>query len=205
MCGRYANHVQKMSGWEEILADWPGSAELSMNIAPTQNIPVVAQQSGKTQAKSMRWGLVPAWSKTPKPKYASYNARVETVQQKPSFRDACRNAQTCLVPASGYYEWSGEKGHKTKHYIQLENETPLVMAGLWAFWTQGEQRLFSCTILTRAAVPSLADIHPRMPLILNKQDARNWLEPSSGFALGSQLDHLQQYDSYPLTVSTPDF
>lgn len=201
MCGRYANHVQKMSGWEDILGDWPGSAELSMNIAPTQNIPVVARQSGRTQTKNMRWGLVPSWSKTAKPKYATFNARAETAQQKPSFRDACRNAQTCLIPASGYYEWSGEKGHKTKHFIQLKNKTPLVMAGLWAFWTQGEQRLYSCTILTRAAVPLLGNIHPRMPIILDKQNARNWLQPAPEFNPGLQLDHLQRYDTYPLTVN----
>jgi putative SOS response-associated peptidase YedK len=203
MCGRYANHVQKMSGWEDILGDWPGSAELSINIAPTQNIPVVVQQSGHTQTKNMRWGLVPPWSKTAKTKYATFNARAETAQQKPSFRDACRNAQTCLIPASGYYEWSGEKGHKTKHFIQLENKTPLVMAGLWAFWTQGEQHLYSCTILTRAAVPSLSDIHPRMPIILDKQSAQNWLQPSPENNPGLQLEHLQRYDTYWLKVSTP--
>ncbi len=100
MCGRHANHMQKISGWQDILGDWPGSAELSMNIAPTQNIPVVVQQSGRTQTTNMRWGLIPSWSKTAKPKYATFNARAETVRQKPSFRDACRNAQTCLIPAS---------------------------------------------------------------------------------------------------------
>jgi len=202
MCGRYANHVQKMAGWEEILGDWPGSARMDMNIAPTQTIPVVVQQSGQTQTKNMRWGLVPTWSRTAKPKFATFNARAETAQQKPSFRDACSNAQTCLIPASGYYEWSGEKGHKTKYFIRMQNQLPLVMAGLWAFWMQSEQWLFSCTVLTRSAVPSLMGIHPRMPLILNKQDAINWLEPSPDLSLKKQLHHLQQYDRYPLVVST---
>lgn len=196
MCGRYANHVKKMSAWTEILGGWPGSATLSMDIAPTQSIPVVVRQAGLSQAKNMRWGLVPSWSNTPKPKYATFNARVETARQKPAFRNACRRSQSCLIPASGYYEWSGEKGHKTKHYIQMKDETPLIMAGLWECWTQGEENLYSCTILTRAATSSLQGIHPRMPLILNKQDARNWLERP----INEQLEYLQQYSDYPLTV-----
>lgn len=202
MCGRYANHVKKMSGWTEILGGWPGRATLSMNIAPTQNIPVVVREMGVLQSKNMRWGLVPAWSNTPKPKYATFNARVETALQKPAFRNACLKAQACLIPASGYYEWSGEKGHKIKHYIQLKDETPLVMAGLWEFWMQGDQSIYSCTILTRVAVSSLVEIHPRMPLILNKQDAQKWLKQPVDFDLSRQFYHLQQYERYPLIVST---
>jgi putative SOS response-associated peptidase YedK len=199
MCGRYANHVKKMSGWEKILGDWPGTAALSMNIAPTQTIPVVVHLAGVSQAKNMRWGLVPSWSDTPKPKYATFNARAETARQKPAFRNACTKSQACLIPACGYYEWSGEKGHKIKHYIQLKDETPLVMAGLWECWTQDEQPLYSCTILTRSAISLLAEIHPRMPLILDKNNAQNWLQQP----VNEQFGALQKYEHYPLTVSAP--
>ena len=197
MCGRYANHVKKMSGWEGILGNWPGTASMSSNNAPTQTIPVVVREHGVSQSKNMRWGLVPAWSDTAKPKYATFNARAETARQKPAFRNACTRSQSCLIPASAYYEWSGEKGHKSKYCIQLEDQTPLIMAGLWEHWVQEGQSLYSCTILTRAAVPALAEIHPRMPLLLNKEDARNWLQQP----VNEQLDQLQKYDTYPLSAS----
>lgn len=203
MCGRYANHLKNMSDWTDILGDWPAETALSMNIAPTQSIPVIIRQAGVSQSKSMRWGLVPAWSKISKPKYATFNARAESVRQKPAFRGACTNAQTCLIPASGYYEWSGEKDSKTMHYIQLEDKTPLLMAGLWEHWTQGEQSLYSCTILTRTAVPALMKIHPRMPLILDKIAAQNWLEQPNASDIGRQLDSLQRINNYRLIAQTP--
>jgi putative SOS response-associated peptidase YedK len=198
MCGRYANHLKKMSGWDEILGNWPAESSMSMNIAPTQHIPVVSSEMDVPQTKVMRWGLVPHWSKTAKPAYATFNARAESVRQKPAFRDACAKAQTCLIPASGYYEWSGEKGHKTKYYIQQEDETPLLLAGLWSYWKQGDLSVYSCTILTRSAVPSLADIHHRMPVILNREDAQNWLY-AAAININTQLSVLQQYNDYPLT------
>ena len=203
MCGRYANHLKNMSDWADILGDWPGESTLSMNIAPTQSIPVVIHKAGVSQSKSMRWGLVPTWSKTPKPKYATFNARAESVRQKPAFRGACASAQTCLIPASGYYEWSGEKGSKTMHYIQLEDKIPLLMAGLWEHWTRGKQSLYSCTILTRTAVPALMQIHPRMPLILNKKAAQNWLEQPIASGIGRQLEDLQRINNYRLIARTP--
>jgi putative SOS response-associated peptidase YedK len=89
------------------------------------------------------------------------------------------------------------------HYIQLEDKTPLLMAGLWEHWTQGEQSLYSCTILTRTAVPALMKIHPRMPLILDKIAAQNWLEQPNASDIGRQLDSLQRINNYRLIAQTP--
>ena len=199
MCGRYANHVKEMTGWVDILGNWPGEYALSMDIAPGQSIPVVIQDGDGPHTKNMRWGLVPAWSDTPRPRYATFNARIESVSSKPAFRGACGRKQSCLVPASGYYEWTGEKGHKIKHYIRFRDDSPLVMAGLWDVWRAGGEELYSCTILTRSAISRIAEIHPRMPLILSKRDARSWLEQ----APGSQLESLQVYDDLELAVSAP--
>lgn len=199
MCGRYANHLKNMTDWADILGDWPGESALSMDIAPTQNIPVVVERAGESKTETMRWGLIPSWSKTEKLKYATYNARIESMQEKPTFRAAFAKSQACLVPASGYYEWSGEKGHKTRHYIQLRDKSPLVMAGLWEHWAQEDQHINSCTIITRPATASIQGIHPRMPLILNRQDAQNWLfQP-----LEAQLEYLRSCKDYQLSVSTP--
>ena len=199
MCGRYANHVKEMTGWTEILGDWPAGAALSMNIAPSQSVPVVVGGVPRPHTEMMRWGLVPAWSKTARPKYSTFNARVESVGSKPAFRGAFARQQTCLVPASGYYEWTGEKGHKLKHYIHFEDESPLLMAGLWDRWGEDEERFYSCTILTRSAVSRISEIHPRMPLILPREDALDWLQQPPQ----ASLKKLLSYRDYALSVSTP--
>lgn len=200
MCGRYANHVRDMHEWADILGDWPGEARMSMNIAPTQSIPVVIQQPDGPRSRNMRWGLVPAWSDTEKPSYATFNARIEGLSGKPAFRGACSRRQTCLVPASGYYEWTGEKGHKRKHYIHFADHGPLVMAGLWDRWQSDQgSSLYSCTIVTRPAMARIASIHPRMPLILPREHAHAWLTQ----APAEQLATLGALADYDLRVSEP--
>lgn len=173
---------------------------MSQDIAPTQMIPVVTNQGNTPICQSMRWGLVPFWSKMAKPKFASFNARVETVKQKPTFRNAYAKAHTCLIPASGYYEWTGERGHKIKHFIRHQDDSPLVMAGLWEHWQQGDNAFNSCTIITRAAISSLSELHPRMPLILDKENARHWLQPNS-LRFDVLLTSLQQYEGYTLSLN----
>lgn len=175
MCGRYSNHLKKMSEWTSLLGDWPGESTLSDNIAPTQIIPVLVKHKRKQHCQRMRWGLVPAWSDTAKPRYATFNARIESVSEKPAFRQAFSKSQRCLIPAAAYYEWQGEKGHKTMYSVQYRDQSPMLMAGLWSCWLKEDKPLYSCTILTRSAVPALDTLHPRMPVLLDQDYAGNWL------------------------------
>lgn len=169
MCGRYANHVKAMHRWTKILADWPKDVETGYNVAPTQTIPVVTREG--TQA--MRWGLIPAWAKDEKIAYSTFNARLESAKEKPAFRHAWQKSQTCLIPALGYYEWRPEQGRKQPYFIHAaDTDEPLVFAGLW------EQRddSFSCTMLTQPAIPeNMAHLHPRMPVMLDLDQAESWL------------------------------
>ncbi len=126
MCGRYSNHLKEMSEWSSLLGDWPGEAVLSRNIAPTQSIPVVVENNGKRHCQQMRWGLVPEWSDAAKPRYATFNARVESLSQKPAFRQAFSRSQSCLIPADAYYEWQGEKGRKTMYSVRFKGPSPLL-------------------------------------------------------------------------------
>ena len=171
MCGRFANHVKQAGEWAEMLKDWPEEAEISYNIAPTQMIPAFTAEQGM----AMRWGMIPPWSKQADSKYATFNARSESVSEKPAFRNAWNKSQTCLIPASGYYEWQGEKGNKTPIYIHTTNGEPLVMAGLWEQWGAGESLLHSCTILTLPSAGKLTTVHSRMPLMLEIDQAEQWL------------------------------
>lgn len=196
MCGRYSNHLKEMSEWTSLLGDWPGEAVMSRNIAPTQTIPVVVENNGKRHCRQMRWGLVPAWSDTSNPRYATFNARTESVSQKPAFRQAFAKSQSCLIPAAAYYEWQGEKGHKTMYSVQFQDQSPLLMAGLWSYWRQGDHSLYSCTILTRVAMPVLATLHPRMPVLLDQSSAVAWLAEVNV----DQLEPLQYANSFEFDV-----
>ncbi len=171
MCGRYANHVRQMGQWADLLGDWPADADIGYNIAPTAMVPAFTAESGR----AMHWGMVPPWAKEKKLKYATFNARSESVADKPAFRHAWNKSQTCLVPALGYYEWKGEKGSKQPYFIHPVADEPLVMAGLWEHWQMGEDSLYSCTIITRPSGGVLADLHSRMPLMLDHTAAEQWL------------------------------
>ena len=123
----------------------------------------------------MRWGLVPSWSKEPTSRYATFNARCESVAEKPAFRGAWKQSNTCLIPALGYYEWKGAKGAKQPWFIRPKDDGPLVMAGLWERWQGDSQTLLSCTILTQGSRGELETLHSRMPVMLDLQQAEQWL------------------------------
>ena len=146
------------------------------NIAPTQEAPVVrAGEDGRREVAMLRWGLVPFWAKDPKMGAKLINARSETVAEKPSFRNAFRKRR-CLVPASGFFEWTGEAGHKVPHAITLAGRELFAFAGLYEHWKspEGEARE-TFTILTTGANHAMSAIHDRMPVILAVADYDSWL------------------------------
>ena len=136
------------------------------------------------------WGLIPSWSKDEEIKKLTLNARIETITEKPSFRNVVN--QRCLVIANGFYEWQWHdtKGkNKSKFEIGLENEELFAFAGLYSIWqnpTTGEEKN-TYTIVTTEANPLMAEIHnikKRMPIILCPEDEQKWLqhEPIQKFA-----------------------
>ncbi len=152
------------------------------NVAPTQDIGFLTQSDGEYVVKDGRWWLVPHWA-TELPKYPMFNARSETVREKSSFRTAFETKR-CLIPASGYYEWTkGDDGKKDPHFIYLPNKQPFCFAGLWAY--NSNLDITSCTILTAAAVPEIEPLHHRMPIILDQSLYEQWLtgEPTSAYQL----------------------
>lgn len=141
------------------------------NIAPTQSIPVIRINDDKTEVVPMRWGLVPSWSKSLKGP-PMFNARAETVTEKPSFSTAFK-IRRCIVPASGFYEW-----HVKPHYITLASGEPMAFAGLWESWSSPDGSLVeSCTIITTEANEFMAKLSNRMPVILTPDELAPWLDP----------------------------
>jgi len=179
MCGRYQLAVKKQrvcDRFDVVEAVTPEGVALfeRYNIAPSQPAAVIRQGPRGRLLEPMRWGLVPHWSKQPKTRYATFNARSEDAAGKPTYRGPMRYRR-CLVPACGFYEWRQGKDGKQPHHIRLADEQPFALAGLWDAWG-GELQTFS--ILTTTPNEMLAPIHNRMPVILDPADYDRWLDPA---------------------------
>lgn len=127
------------------------------------------------------WGLIPSWAKDDSIRKYTLNAKVETLQEKPSFKNVINNR--CLVLADGFTEWQwlDPKGKKKQAYvITLPDEEPFAFAGLWSEWMNPAdgQSIFTYTIVTTEATGLMAEIHnskKRMPIILSKEQESEWL------------------------------
>lgn len=202
MCGRFANQIDNPGPWEEMLVDWPFGCETGYNIAPNGSIPVLTydRHNNKPAGQAMRWGLVPSWSREINPKFSTFNARIETLAEKPAFRTAWKQSRTCLVPIKGYYEWKNEDSGKQPYFVHLAVDEPIMLAGIWDIWPQGTEPLYSCSIITRSAMGDLAKIHSRMPVRVNHDHALDWLKKGRDWLhIISMLQHPDEFDSYPVS------
>lgn len=149
----------------------------SYNIAPGKDVPVIIRDGDRHVIKLMRWGLVPSWAQEPSIGNHMINARCETLDQKPSFKQLL-GSRRCLVPANGFFEWRREGKGKVPVRVRLKDHRPFTFAGLWDMWRDSEGGdLYSFTIITTDANKLLRAIHNRMPVILEPLAAKQWLDP----------------------------
>ena len=143
------------------------------NIAPSQEAPVVRLgEGGAREVAMLRWGLVPPWAKDPAVGSRMINARSESAAAKPAFRQAFRSRR-CAIPASGFYEWTGDPRRRVPHAITVEGRPIVAFAGLWESWKDAAGKpLETYTILTTAANGFVRPMHDRMPAILAEGDLR---------------------------------
>jgi putative SOS response-associated peptidase YedK len=183
MCGRYTLTVP-LSNLVDVFEVPPPVFDYQprYNIAPTQEVPVVAQDDRGRRMGLLRWGLIPSWARDPAMGSRLINARSETVAEKPAFRSAFQRRR-CLVPADGFYEWKREggaaegKSAKTPYWIHMASRDPFAFAGLWERWDPREgPPVHTFTILTTEASKTLRHIHPRMPVILPPEGYGEWLD-----------------------------
>lgn len=178
MCGRFtltvdASELQEQFPWINI-----PNIEIvpRYNIAPTQPVAVIPND-GKNNLDFYLWGLIPSWSKDPTIGNRMINARSETLAEKPSFRNAFKRRR-CLIPASGFYEWSlnKEKNQKTPFYILRKDNRVFSFAGLWEIWYDPDgSEIRSCTIITTQPNSLIRPLHNRMPVILDEANYEEWL------------------------------
>jgi len=148
------------------------------NIAPSEDLLVAVRDAeGKRRPQLMRWGLIPGWAKDTKIAFSTFNARADGVDVKPAFRGAWNAGRRCLVVTDGFYEWrkSGNKDHQP-FAVGMADGKLMVMAGLYEDWTSpAGEKIRTVTVITTDANAALADIHPRMPVVLAKADWAKWL------------------------------
>jgi putative SOS response-associated peptidase YedK len=189
MCGRFTNRLT----WREIVALYRLAVRVTpernlparYNICPTDPIDAVIERGGKRDLVPVRWGLIPSWwKKSAKEMPATFNARAETLADKPMFRDAFRRHR-CLIPASGYYEWLATPTGKQPYYYTARDGSALTFAGLWDVWKNRETgtALQSCTMVVTKANELAAEVHDRMPVLLQPQDFDVWLAGTTGAEL----------------------
>ncbi len=193
MCGRYTLAAPDPA---QVRARFPIGESVEVrrrfNVAPGDEIlAVTTDRAGAPRGELLSWGLVPHWAKAPISPVKMINARAETLEEKPAYRDAFGRFR-CLILADGFYEWStgaGLAGHSRKQafHITRHDGQPFAFAGLWSIWRSEDRELRSCTIITTAANSAVAPLHDRMPVILEPQAEGPWLDPAAPKAQLAEL------------------
>lgn len=195
MCGRFVSASDPDGLVRFFVVDERKTDALppSYNVAPTDPVYAVAEHDDRRYLVTFRWGLIPSWADTRKQAATMINARVETVADKPAFREALRRRR-CLIPADGFYEWrTDDAGAKVPYFISARGGGPLAFAGLWETWrdpaSDDAARVRTCTIITRPAEGPVTALHDRMPLALPPQAWDAWLDQESPpGSVGAALD-----------------
>lgn len=194
MCGRYlllspAEAIRQLFS----LLGAPPNFPARYNVAPTDIMPVVRRDAARDRELALlRWGLVPSWAEGLSVGSRMINARSETVATKGAFREAFKHRR-CLVPADGYYEWKVVEGHRQPYLIRPPDNALMAFAGIWETWTRPQavetgsprdvgpagQVIETYSIVTGPALPSVANTHDRMPIVLTPDGFDAWLDPDA--------------------------
>lgn len=184
MCGRMTMRTNPSEIARIFDAELGDPAELDelgprYNVAPTQPITVVLQRGDEGRFVELhRWGLVPAWAKSPAAGARMINARAESIASSSAFRPSFLRRR-CLIPADGFYEWRRDGTAKKPFLIHTGDDQPLAFAGIWAPWrdpSTGEW-LLSAAVVTTSANRTVGELHDRMPAILTDDEWPLWLDP----------------------------
>ncbi len=182
MCGRYTYYNTK-GIIEEYKLEPKLNPQLAMklkdnyNVAPSQTMPVIVRGELEHVIKLMEWGLIPVWSKPGTSPMKLINARQESLTEKPMWKRLVKSHR-CVVPARGFYEWKKTEAGKVPYYITPAKGDVLSFAGLWDEWTdESGEKVKTYSIITTTPNKEMAEIHDRMPAILNDEQMQTWLNP----------------------------
>ncbi len=171
------------------------------NIAPTDTHWIMRLEYEDRELRAARWGLINFWAKDAKSGYKQINARAESLDQRPAFRDAFKTRR-CVVPADGFFEWTGAKAARQPIWFHRPDDGLILFAGLYEFWRPESVRWETTfAIVTTAANATVEPVHDRMPVILAEEAVDEWLYPRRTDIAG--LKDLLVPASDDLLVGTP--
>ncbi|GGH04506.1 DUF159 family protein [Glycocaulis albus] len=213
MCGRYATGEttwEQYRAWLNLTGEPPRSnLEPRFNIAPTVQAPFAMEADGERKLTFGRWGIWHRWMDGKR--LSTFNARAEGLADSRLYAPLLASGR-CLVPAVGFYEWTGPKGKRQPHFIRHPSEPLLVFAGLWTSAMKDGEPAASFTIITCPANAQMAPIHDRMPVILDAKTREAWmdgadpasaLEPWTGMLEIYPVQPLRREDGPHQVVPTP--
>ena len=147
------------------------------NVQPAQYMPVILRGKRGTEAKLMKWGLVPSWLTDISMWDGLPYAQAETLMEKRSFKRLVESRR-CLIPADGFFEWRNNGKKKIPIWYHLQGKKPFVFAGLWDSWRNIElgDTVESFTIITTRANALIRPIRNRMPVIFDREGGFQWLD-----------------------------
>jgi len=194
MCGRFVlltdlRIITESFNIQNVACDYkPGD-----NISPGQQIYAVLRKDNQNTLVNFRWGLIPAWAKDSSIGSKMFNARAETIAEKPSFKNAFQKRR-CLITADGFYEWQKLGKMKKPFRFSLKSGEPFGFAGLYEKWLSPEKEpIHTCTIITTEANELIQPIHDRMPIIVKKELEDVWIDPDNH----NQKELLAMLQPYP--------
>ena len=187
MCGRFASYknLNKLKNiFDVINSDF--NITQSYNVSPGQDVNIILSYKFENYLLSSNWGYNFINSKTQN-NQSVINSRIETINSKLLFKDSFLKRK-CIIPANGYFEWSQQEGEKKPYFIQLGAGELIYFAGVWRKekYNDDKRRVFS--IITKAANSKINKIHHRMPVVLNTNNAQDYLETKDNDLIFNNYD-----------------
>ncbi len=185
MCGRYSISVTR-DEMKKYLDEYYDIKVLDekivlprYNMAPSQDAISIINDGTKYRIGLLKWGFIPEFAKDEKTAYKMINARSETIDEKSFFKKPFMH-QRCIILADGFFEWERTGSQKTPLRFTVKNKKIFGFAGLYSrFKREDGETVFTCVIITTKANTLIADIHDRMPVILDEDKAKIWLDPDT--------------------------
>jgi putative SOS response-associated peptidase YedK len=203
MCGRYNLNLNdgfyKRFGLINKLPSFPKNIEVS----PGQIEPVITHQEGLNLVWTMKWGMIPFWAKERGVGNKMFNVRAESLTTKIGFKKSFQTKR-CLVPSNGFYEWKLKNGIKVPYLIEVKDRPLFAFAGIYDIWQEpvSGREVYSYAIITTNPNSVIKPIHDRMPVILQPDQEKTWLDESIPTI---KLDPLLRSSSEILTINKHQF
>jgi len=183
MCTHFQTAIPEEFRQDVLILNESGIAEQAY---PGRTVPVVIWRDGSLSCVPCRWGLIPHWAPDTKLMKSTFNARGETIHEKPSFRDSFRGGKRCILRAKCFHEniyAEGTRKRLGEAAITLASGAQMHIAGLYAINTRIEpQPVWSCTMITTSANEVIQPFNDRMPVILTEAESAEWLNPATDVA-----------------------